>query len=294
MTSSGGVPDEAFDLWVPPEFDHPNSRYDFAFVSLFDEMNLPRLQLAGPTERALWTPGRAAEIIGWGLTSEGGSLNSALAEATVPIVDDAACASPQMNGSRFDPVTMLCAGYPTGGISTCQGDSGGPLMAPIDGGGYRLVGITSWGYGCARPNKPSIFARVASDPIESLIAREIPIIEREDAIPITGVNVIGAGARPPGCAVAEAQLTAAAAAAASAKRSVRVANKKLGKTQKKKSAAIAAVRSSLRSKRHKVPGSGQRLRRAKKQMKIATRKLKGRRKGLGAAHKKAAVPAPPR
>jgi trypsin len=286
LRSSGGIADEAYDLWVPTAFDHPSSRYDFAFISLFDEMNLPRLQLAGPTERALWTAGRPATIIGWGLTSEGGSLSPELREAAVPIVDDGTCALPQYNGPRFDPLTMLCAGYSTGGISTCQGDSGGPLMSPIDGGGFRLVGVTDWGYGCARPNKPSVFARVASDPIETLIAQAIPFIEREDAIPVTGINVIGAGARPPGCGVAETQLAAAATAAASSKGAAQAAKRKLHKAQRKSSAATATLRAALRSKRHRVPGSGHRLRVAKKKLKVAARKLKARRRGVGAVHRK--------
>lgn len=50
-------------------------------------------------------------------------------------------------GWAFDEETMLCAGGATSSglpIDTCQGDSGGPLVA-----GSTLVGIVSWGYGCA-------------------------------------------------------------------------------------------------------------------------------------------------
>merc|ERR1719253_2393926 len=50
---------------------------------------------------------------------------------------------------------MLCAARE--GKDACQGDSGGPLIDKITG---KLVGITSWGYGCADPNYPGVYAKV--------------------------------------------------------------------------------------------------------------------------------------
>jgi secreted trypsin-like serine protease len=123
--------------------------------------------VAGAGERSIWTADTLETIVGWGVTSEGGEQPDRLQEAQVPITTDAYCAGAY---SDFDPATMVCAGFPQGGVDTCQGDSGGPMFGRSAGGALRVVGTTSFGEGCARPGKPGVYARVADDTLRPWIA----------------------------------------------------------------------------------------------------------------------------
>ena len=165
----------------PPLYDCNTSEWDVAFLTLNSNAPGPAapIKIAGADERQTWTAGSAATVTGWGSTSEGGDLSPTLQKADISIVADADCGSSAAYSSDFFPQTMVCAGlYPQGGRDTCQGDSGGPLVVGIAGGGSRLVGDTSFGDGCARPNKPGVYGRIADDPMRSRAASRDPRRER--------------------------------------------------------------------------------------------------------------------
>jgi len=58
---------------------------------------------------------------------------------------------------------MICAGKQTGGVDSCQGDSGGPLVTKATGvdTGYSLVGVVSFGFGCAQRNFYGVYTEVS-------------------------------------------------------------------------------------------------------------------------------------
>jgi secreted trypsin-like serine protease len=102
-------------------------------------------------------PGELVEVVGWGLTSEFASGTSPVQRATdVTIMANRVC------GAAYPgfPLTALCAGWDQGGKDTCQGDSGGGAFYQT-GSGWMVVGITSFGDGCARPGFPGVYTAVA-------------------------------------------------------------------------------------------------------------------------------------
>ena len=142
--------------------------YDISLLQLSTPSTMTPTQVASASERAIWNAGTLESIVGWGVTEEDGDTPDRLQEAQVPITTDAYCSGAY--GSDFDAVTMVCAGFPEGGVDTCQGDSGGPMFGRTSTGALRVVGATSWGEGCARPGKPGVYARVADSELRPWIA----------------------------------------------------------------------------------------------------------------------------
>uniref|UniRef100_A0A8C4R714 Peptidase S1 domain-containing protein n=1 Tax=Eptatretus burgeri TaxID=7764 RepID=A0A8C4R714_EPTBU len=102
-------------------------------------------------------PGSMCHIAGWGSSH---SVFLKLQEASVPLVSRETCMN-EMADSYVITNHMICAGYAQGGTDTCSGDSGGPLICEKEGREW-LVGVTSFGVGCAQTNRPGIYAHVSS------------------------------------------------------------------------------------------------------------------------------------
>src|SRR3954462_2568274 len=147
------------------------SGYDISLLKLKGASSKPPVKVAGAGERSLWNAGVSETIVGWGATEEGGDLPDTLQEGHVPITTDAYCGGAY---SDFDAATMVCAGFPQGGVDTCQGDSGGPMFGHTSGGALKVVGSTSFGEGCARAGKPGVYARVADTLLREWIRSKAP------------------------------------------------------------------------------------------------------------------------
>ncbi|XP_027136260.1 transmembrane protease serine 5 [Larimichthys crocea] len=143
-------------------YNHRSHDSDIALMKLRTPLNfsdtirpvcLPRYDYDLPGGTQCW-------ISGWGYTQpEGVHSPDTLKEAPVPIISTKKCNSSCMYNGEITS-RMLCAGYTEGKVDACQGDSGGPLVCQ-DENVWRLVGVVSWGTGCAEPNHPGVYTKVA-------------------------------------------------------------------------------------------------------------------------------------
>ncbi|KAG4068393.1 hypothetical protein HA402_007913 [Bradysia odoriphaga] len=143
-----------------PDFNFYNIDYDFSLLELATSLTFDStIQPIGlPEQDQEYPDDTPALVTGWGNTQNADEARDRLRAVLVPLVNQEICNEAY---SDFGGVTdrMICAGYLfAGGKDACQGrDSGGPMVT--DG---KLVGVVSWGYGCAQPSYPGVYSRVAS------------------------------------------------------------------------------------------------------------------------------------
>eukprot|EP00088_Acartia_fossae_P012521 TRINITY_DN16453_c0_g1_i2.p1 TRINITY_DN16453_c0_g1~~TRINITY_DN16453_c0_g1_i2.p1 ORF type:complete len:279 (-),score=19.30 TRINITY_DN16453_c0_g1_i2:296-1108(-) len=145
---------------------------------LRQDIGLIRLRISAEDQKHLQTAcvarnrdieGRRAKLFGWGLQHEeywNSTSSMEMKEMEANIYHSSECFFTKNQHSDFDDKYMVCAGHIQAGQDACKGDSGSGLMI-----GRNVVGVVSWGLGCGRFNRPSVFARVSSalDWLENVI-----------------------------------------------------------------------------------------------------------------------------
>ncbi|TMS01034.1 Coagulation factor VII, partial [Larimichthys crocea] len=115
---------------------------------------LPTRPLA---ERDLWAVSLHT-VSGWGRRGENGPTSHILRRLKVPRIRTQQCVE---DSGVVLTDNMFCAGYIEGRQDSCKGDSGGPLVTEYKKTAF-LLGIVSWGKGCARPGNYGIYTRVSN------------------------------------------------------------------------------------------------------------------------------------
>ncbi|XP_062557835.1 transmembrane protease serine 9-like [Armigeres subalbatus] len=156
--ASGGQLYKVRTVYRHPQYSAATTDYDFSLLELeetvtFSESCSP---VDLPQKDDPVNAGTCLQVSGWGNTQNPAESSAVLRAANVPAVSQEECSQAYaMYGGVTD--RMVCAGYKQGGKDACQGDSGGPLVE-----GNTLVGVVSWGVGCAEPGYPGVYSRVAA------------------------------------------------------------------------------------------------------------------------------------
>ncbi|MFY0579303.1 S1 family serine peptidase [Cystobacter fuscus] len=162
------------ELIIYPGYVDVNQGKDVALLRLSAPLdlsgaNVKAIPLATAADEAagITAEGVVARATGWGaLSSDGSAFPDMLQAVDVSFLSDSAARSAYAG----QPIgaDQLAAASP--GKDSCQGDSGGPLTV-LKNGTRVLVGVVSWGEGCADSRYPGMYARVGS--FESWISSKI-------------------------------------------------------------------------------------------------------------------------
>ncbi|KAL3057360.1 hypothetical protein OYC64_007773 [Pagothenia borchgrevinki] len=141
-------------------YDPARNDYDIAMMRLSSPISVgvSRKPVCLPPKAFSLPPESSMSVTGWGYLEEKGKVSPTLQKASIPLIGRPKCASPTVYGSSITK-RMICAGFLNGGVDACQGDSGGPLVY-FTSSQWHLVGVVSWGVGCARERKPGVYSNV--------------------------------------------------------------------------------------------------------------------------------------
>merc|ERR1719354_679155 len=113
-----------------------------------------------------YPPGYKGTVTGWGLLDETKELVvTPMMKVDLPIVDDNTCRNAYKKIVNIESTKQFCAGESGGGKDACSGDSGGPFTRTISssiGSREFLIGVVSYGLGCARVQYPGVYTKVTA------------------------------------------------------------------------------------------------------------------------------------
>ncbi|KAG7273089.1 hypothetical protein CRUP_024819 [Coryphaenoides rupestris] len=139
-----------------PDYDDTPNNNDVCLLKLsspvdFTDYIRPVCLAAAASE---FTAGTETWVTGWGTVRVGG-------EKLAYIWKQMLSGFNQQCSIAYSDITdnMVCAGLTEGGKDSCQGDSGGPLV--YRGSRWIMLGVVSFGRGCAEPDLPGVYTRVS-------------------------------------------------------------------------------------------------------------------------------------
>jgi secreted trypsin-like serine protease len=159
------------------DYNRQSGENDVALLELATPALAKPIRLSFPEKSSLEAAGTLATVTGWGTLQalSGGKdvrtgevikfgdpryFTNDLMEVEMPLVDEEACQQAYRD-KKIDR-RVICAGLREGGKDSCQGDSGGPLVTKAADGGFRQIGVVSFGRQCAAKEAYGVYTRVSA------------------------------------------------------------------------------------------------------------------------------------
>merc|ERR1719430_2703607 len=147
------------------DYDSFTTEHDIALLKLKEPLDLSVYTPACMPASGLDFTGETAWVYGWGTIEMGGNISDTLRETTQTILSNEECMTKEGEIDDYvyymaDSLTddMICG--EAAGQDSCQGDSGGPFTVEV-AGNHHLVGVVSWGHGCAVEGLPGVYSSVS-------------------------------------------------------------------------------------------------------------------------------------
>ncbi|XP_002139018.3 trypsin 3A1 [Drosophila pseudoobscura] len=141
---------------IHPQYNPQSQDFDMSLIRLSIPVPIggavKTIQLAEADSN--YAADTMATISGFGAINQNLQLPNRLKYAQVQLWSRDYCNSQNIPGLTD---RMVCAGHPSGQVSSCQGDSGGPLT--VEG---KLFGVVSWGFGCGAKGRPAMYTYVGA------------------------------------------------------------------------------------------------------------------------------------
>jgi len=152
---------------VHPKYNSRTTDNDYMLLRLRSPADNQYDVIAPNSSGSKPSVGSSVDVMGWGdidIRDNVNKLSDVLMTVDVNVMSNRDCDDSEgyIDGSKDDyngqiTSNMLCANDVANREDSCQGDSGGPLVQ-----GDSLVGVVSWGVGCATREFPGVYARVSS------------------------------------------------------------------------------------------------------------------------------------
>ncbi|XP_071050949.1 serine protease 1-like [Onthophagus taurus] len=155
-------------VWIHEKYDKKGDYYDISLLKLKKKVDTNKFMPCCLPTKVYNSNTRPKEGLITGLGDQvfnDRNITCLAKEARILIYSDDVCkktlTDPGQDPSKTPLIGAFCAGYLEGKVDACQGDSGGPLTILAPDSKYILLGVVSFGEGCAKPGHPGVYTDVS-------------------------------------------------------------------------------------------------------------------------------------